>query len=71
MTKTEHEQKILLEISDALSIEGRASFVDRDEFGFIGFIVCRNTVGAREIIEDTPALCEYRGNSIIITVTHP
>jgi hypothetical protein len=37
----------------------------------MAFIICRDTKTAREIIEDSPALYEVRGSSLIITCVHP
>lgn len=68
---TRTEQHVLCEISDAISGEGISLYEDRDEYGEIGFLVCRDTPTAREIVEDTPALYEERGASLIIRVTHP
>lgn len=68
---TRIEQQILSEISDALCAENIRLYEDRGEYGEIGFLVCRDTPTAREIIEDTPALYEERGASLIITVCHP
>jgi hypothetical protein len=68
---TRIEQQILTEISDALCVEGISLYQDRDEYGRTAFLVCRDTRKAREIIEDTPALIEERGASLIVTVRHP
>lgn len=68
---TRIEQDIYTRISDALCVENIALYEDRGEYGEVAFLVCRNTRAAREIIEDTPALYEIRGNSLIVTVRHP
>lgn len=68
---TRIEQDIYTRISDALCVENIALYEDRGEYGAVAFLVCRNTRTAREIVEDTPALYEIRGSSLIVTVRHP
>ena len=68
---TRIEQAILSRLSGELSGEGIAVYEDRDEYGMIGFLVCRNSRVAVEILEDSPALWTHNGNSLIITVSHP
>lgn len=68
---TRIEQDIYTRISDALCVENIALYEDRGGYGEVAFLVCRNTRAAREIVEDTPALYEIRGNSLIVTVRHP
>lgn len=65
------EQRILVELADDLSAEGIPVYTDRGPYGEIGFLVCANTKTAVEIIDDTPAIRTHKGNSLIITVTHP
>lgn len=68
---TRIEQDCLLRLSDALCCEGVTLYEDRGEYGYMAFIVCRDTKTAREIVEDSPALYEVRGSSLIITCEHP
>lgn len=68
---TRIEQRILLRLSGELSGEGIAVYEDRDEQGMIGFLVCRNSRAATDILKDSPALWTHKGNSLIVTVTHP
>lgn len=68
---TRIEQELLIRISDELCKEGIEHYNDRGDYGHIAFIVCRDTQVAREILDDSPALYEERGASLIITAWHP
>lgn len=68
---TRIEQDVFTRISDDLCEAGIELYRDRDEYGVTAFLVCRNTRTAREILEDSPALYEIRGNSLIVAVRHP
>ncbi len=68
---TRIEQELLIRISDALCSEEVDHYIDRGDYGHIAFMVCRDTKAAREILDDSPALYEERGASLIITAWHP
>lgn len=68
---TRIEQDVYTRISDELCAESIDLYEDRGEYGEVAFLVCRNTRAARAIVEDTPALYEIRGNSLVVTVRHP
>jgi hypothetical protein len=65
------ESAVLGRIADELASEGIATYLDRDEYGIVGFVVCRNTKMAQFILENTPGLTNETGNSLIITAKHP
>jgi hypothetical protein len=68
---TRIEQQVYMDLTNAFFESNIMHYMDRDPYGMCAFLVCADTAAARRIIDESPALYSYRGNSLIVTVNHP